>query len=198
MAITTYLFDLDGTLIDTAIYGLVYEPIMLRLEKLFSFSRSELEEKIVLRGLVKTPCGRFDTGDVCREFGCLEMYYEELEKVIGVNSVLHDTVLSVFEMLKKRGVKIGIVSNSMRRTILLYVDKYGLGQFVDFVFSRDDAGCKKKSDTYWTTLIEKFKLNSAECVMVGDDVVQDIEMAAKFGFKTLHVTDASVLPKVLF
>ena len=83
----------------------------------------------------------------------------------------------------------------MHRTIQAYLTKYAL-KYVDFVFSSDDAKCRKDNDTYWSKLIKKYKLNPEECLMIGDDELEDIQIPAKLGFNTFLIKTPKDLEKV--
>ncbi len=178
-----YIFDLDDTLIETKIYAMIY-PAILQLIKTKGFD-VDLEAK--KHGIPKESHGRYDSGDLCKALSLLDEYYEILEKEIEVVDVLHKEVSTVFEKLGK----IGIASNSMQRTILAYLTKYKLTKYVKFVFSQDDAGCKKSDINYWKKLIEKENLNPEECTIIGDNPIDDGEIPSQLGFKTLIIKDFS-------
>lgn len=196
MSISTYLFDLDDTLIDTKIYAEIYSPILFLIKKRLNITALELDLKAKKLGLKKNKYGRWDTGDLCRGLGLLKMYYTVLGKQINILWPLHDKVADIFKEIKKRKKKIGIVSNSMRKTILVYLTKYSLSKQVDFIFSQDDAGCLKNDITYWTKLIARKKLVPSKCLMIGDDPLEDILIPHKLGFNTLKINKSSDLRKV--
>ncbi|MBU1974426.1 MAG: HAD family hydrolase, partial [Nanoarchaeota archaeon] len=108
---------------------------------------------------------------------------------------LHDNIVNIFKKLKKDNKIIGIVSNSMRRTIKLYFDKYEIN--VDFIFSKDDADCQKYKDEYWQVLIKKHHLNPKECLVIGDHQHDDVTMPKKFGFKTMLIKNPHELKNIL-
>lgn len=197
MPITTYLFDFDDTIISTKIYAEIYNPILRMIKNKYKWTDTQLNQKTKALGLTKNKFGRWDTGDLCRELGLLEEYYQLLERHIKVTPSLHNTVINTFKKLKMKKKKIGIVSNSMMRTITAYLNKYKLHPYIDFVFSRDAAGCKKQEDKYWTTLIQKHKLKPKECLVIGDDVEQDKIMPEKLGFKTFLIQKPQDLKKAL-
>ena len=195
MTIKTYLFDFDDTIINTKIYAEMYEPVLKMIKKKLNFK--DINAKAEELGLTKNKFGRWDTGDLCRELGVLEMYYQILEKHIKVVPVLHDTIITVFKKIKKQNKTIGIISNSMIRTITAYLNKYKLHEYLDFVFSSDDTESKKKEEIYWQKLIKKHKLKPKECLVIGDDPIQDEEVPNKFGFNTFIINDAKDLGKVI-
>ncbi len=147
MSITTYLFDFDDTLISTKIYAEIYEPILLMIRKKLKLTSEEIDEKAIEWGFKKKKFDRWDTGDLCWELGLIEEYYDILGKHIDVIPVLHDTVIELFKTIKSKKKKIGIVSNSMQRTIKLYLEKYDLLKYVNFVFLRMTPVAEKMMNT---------------------------------------------------
>ncbi len=192
----TYLFDLDDTIIDTKIYAQLCPKILFMIKSKKKLTGTDLDATAASYGLKKNKFGRWDTGDLCRELGLLEEYYQELEKLIEVLPVLHNAVEKIFKQVKAKKKTIGIVSNSMHRTIQLYLKKYGLSKYIDFIFSSDDAGYRKDKDIYWKKLIEKQILKPQECLMIGDDELEDIQIPARFGFNTFLIKSPGDLEKV--
>ncbi len=197
MGTNTYLFDFDDTLISTKIYAEIYEPILSMIKKKLKLTNKEIDEKAEELGLKKNRFGRWDTGDLCRELGLVKDYYQILGKHIDVIAVLHDTVIELFKNIKSDKKRIGIVSNSMQRTIQLYLQKYDLSRYIDFVFSQDDAGYRKSDDQFWKKLILKEKLIVKECLVIGDNPVEDVEIPKKLGFKTRLIEDKEDLAKIV-
>ncbi len=197
MSITTYLFDFDDTLISTKIYAEIYEPILEMIQKKLKLTREEIDGKAEGLEFKKNKFGWWDSGDLCRELGLVEGYYDVLEKHIDVVPVLHDTVIKLFKKIKSDQKRIGIVSNSMQRTIRLYLQKYDLLQYIDFVFSQDDAGCRKNDELFWKKIILKEKLIAGDCLMIGDNPIDDIEVPQRLGFKTRLIKDKKDLTEIV-
>lgn len=197
MAVTTYLFDLDDTLIDTKIYAEIYLPVLKMVGEKSNLSRKQIEKKAKELGLKKNKFGRWDTGDLCAGLGLLNEYYEILEKKVEVLPVLHQEIISLFAELKKEKRKIGIVSNSMKKTIKLYLKKYGLEHFINFIFSQDDAHCRKNKISYWKGLIKEHHLKPEECLVVGDNSFEDGEMPQRLGFSAFLISSPNDLNNVL-
>jgi len=197
MPITTYLFDLDDTLIDTSVYVRIYPYILSKIKSEFKLTDKLLDEEMQLSGLKKNKYGHWDTGDICRALGLLDFYYQELEKAIAVNTWINKDVLELFVSLKKKGKRIGIVSNSMSRTIYTYLHKYKLSEQVDFIVSAVELNQRKSEDFFWSGLINTHKLNPKECVMVGDDLQEDVNIPRKFGFNTFHLVRAEDLKRIV-
>lgn len=185
VVITTYLFDLDDTIIDSTIYARIYPQIISLIKFRFDLTSNDLDHKAQELGLKKNKFSRWDTGELCKKLGLLKEYYAILEEQIKVSPVLHNMVMTVFTNIKSRKKKIAVVSNSMTRTIQLYIKRYKLNNYLDFVFSYDDAQSNKKNnEKYWVILIQKHKLIPKECLVVGDDSEQDRNVPRKLGFQT--------------
>ncbi len=194
---TTYLFDLDDTLITNKIYATIYPAIKVLIQKKFSLNEKQFEEKAKSLGLKKNKYERFDSGDLCVKLGLTEEYYQILKEHIKIISVLKEGVHEVFDKLKREKKRIGIVSNSFQRTIKLYLEKYHLQHFVNLIFSAEDAGCKKDKEEFWKALIKKEKLNPKDCVVIGDHEVEDKEVPEKFGFRTFLIENEDDLKRVV-
>lgn len=191
-----YLFDLDDTIIDSSIYHTLYEPVMKRIEKELGLARQDITKKLDSLKIRKNKIGNHDTGDACKKLGLLDMYYEELEKHIKIHNPLREEVKSLFERLKTDKKHIAIASDSMKRTINLYLNKYKLSDYIDFVFSAEDAGCKKDDEKYWEIIIEKHNLKPQECIMIGDNELEDILVPKRFGFHTFLIKGKEDLKKI--
>ncbi|MFA6462247.1 MAG: HAD family hydrolase [Candidatus Woesearchaeota archaeon] len=196
MAITTYLFDLDDTLIDAQIYAKIYPFIISGIKSKFKLTDKLLDEEMQQLGLKKNKYNRWDTGDICRALGMLDFYYQELEKAIQVNSWVNLDAQALFSTLKQRGKKIGIVSNSMSRTIYAYLHKYGLSEMVDFIVSAVELNKRKSDEVFWRDLISSHKLIPKETVVIGDDLQEDVNLPKKFGFQTFHMVRAEDLKRI--
>src|SRR3989338_9191774 len=106
MPLTTYLFDLDDTLIDSRIYAELYKPILNKVKTRLNITYKELDAKARELGIRKNSNGRYDTGDLCREMGLIELYYTLLERKIKATQVLRKRVLGVFKELRKNDKRI--------------------------------------------------------------------------------------------
>lgn len=197
MPLKYYLFDLDDTIIDTKIYAEMYSPVLDMISSKKKMTLEKIDAKAASFGLQKNKFDRWDSGELCKHLGLLEEYYSILEMHIKVMPELNENVFKVFKRIKSKGGKIGIVSNSMERTIKAYIQKYALGEYLDLVFSWDEANCKKRQVEYWESLAKKRKIKPSECLVIGDDPEQDVEVPAKAGFHTLLVKSPKDFAKIL-
>lgn len=177
------LFDLDGTLIDEKVYAQIYPKIIKLVRQ--KLRGKDFEQFCHAHRLRKNRYGRYDSGDICRKAGLLKEYYQILENEIKRSSVVRSKGMVLLRKLRKQGYAIGIVSNSMKRTIRLYVNAYSLKP--DFIFSSENAGCRKDNPLFWKRLAKAQKLNPQECLVIGDDPVEDGVVPGKLGFRTRWV-----------
>ncbi|MFT4305142.1 MAG: HAD family hydrolase [Candidatus Woesearchaeota archaeon] len=153
-----YLFDWDGTLLDPSIY----DAIRPKLQTYSKFSG--------------------DSGIHFNSINQLDVYYDVLKKEASSKDYLIKEMKDLLIKLKKEGNVVGIVTNSYRKTIELYLDVYQLK--VDFIFACDDANATKQDEIFWQKLIKKHNLNPKQCLMMGDDYEMDHLIPKKFGFNT--------------
>jgi len=168
--ITTYLFDWDNTLFSTDIYKETYPSIITAIKQKHNITEKEINIKAELEGLRKEE--RWDSGELSKLFDNMEEYYDILKSNVSTNYLIDD-IVSKFKSLKEKGFKIGIVTNSFRKTINLYLETYKLQP--DFIFTQDDAGTTKDDPKFWEELIKKEKLNPKECTVMGDSEV-DVQL----------------------
>ncbi len=183
MTITTYLFDLDGTIINHSIYARIYPKVLKMIQNKKNLTFSQINKKAQQLGLKKTHC-RYDSGDLCQKLGLTKEYYQILENNINFSQPNK----KIIHLIKRRSLKhqVGIVSNSMKRTIHLYLNHHHLK--VNFIFSAEDAGYKKNNFNYWKKLIKKHKLNPKESVVIGDHILEDHLVPKKLNFQTKLVS----------
>lgn len=151
-----YLFDWDNTLFDPSIYSVI-KP------KLLGYGKCE-----------------GDSGNYFSSIDKLDIYYKVLKKEALSKNYMFIGAKEKLKELKDKGFIIGIVTNSYKKTIELYLEIYNIK--VDFVYGCDDANATKEDDIYWQNLIEKHDLNPKDCLMMGDDYELDYLMPKKFGF----------------
>lgn len=185
-----YLFDFDDTLIDTKIYAEMYPEIMQAIQKKYP-TINEIAKK---NNVTINKFGRYDSGELAKKLDMLDTYYEILGKHIDTMPVLKKNVIETLKKLK--GNRIGIVSNSMKRTINTYLQKYNIEKYFDFIYSVDDSSCKKNDINYWQGLIKKYKINPNDCIIIGDNEIDDKLIPNKLGFNTFIIKDISDFKKI--
>jgi len=105
---------------------------------------------------------------------------EKLE-LEGVESseLIHNS-RETLKMLRDLGIKIGIVTSTSKLSVIKTLEKFGLMDYVDAIFSRDSLGRPKPSPDLVLTCLEALKCDPEHAFMVGDDL-KDIQAARNAG-----------------
>lgn len=171
-----YLFDWDGTLMSTEIYNNIYVKIISYITKKYKLDK-KFKNKIKLNENKK-----FDTGELCRELKEEKYYYEVLLEELNNQNYLFEETIPTLKFLKNEGHKIGIITNSFRKTIDTIIKHYNLSSYIDFIFSSDVANAKKSDKVFWIKLIKEHNLNPKDCFVEGDNVEEDFNIPISYGF----------------
>lgn len=181
MKITTLLFDLDGTLINTN--ELIIASFMHTLEK---FYPGKYKREHVIPFMGPTLTESFSTVDAnrvneliteYRRFN-VEMHDEFVEE--------YETVYETIETLHEKGYKIGIVTTKARNVVEMGLSFSRLKQFFDVVVTIDDVQNAKPHPEPIQLALEKLEASPEETIMVGDNY-HDIEGGKNAGTKTAGV-----------
>ncbi len=102
--------------------------------------------------------------------------------IVGANEVLYE--------LKRRGLRIGVVTRSCREYALKTLKNHGLMRFVDAIVARDDSS-RPKPDPQQVYYISKLlRVDLRELLMVGDHII-DAACAKEAGVKFIGVLSGS-------
>ena len=179
--ITTLLFDLDGTLIDTN--ELIIASFLHTLEHYYpnQYTREDVFE-FIGPSLVET----FSKLDIERAKEMIEHYREH-------NHLHHDLLVQEYEgvyetirTLKERGYKVGIVTTKMRKAVERGLIKGRLDSFFDVVVTFDDVKKTKPDPEPIELALELIGSSADETIMVGDNS-HDILAGKQAGTKTAGV-----------
>jgi HAD superfamily hydrolase (TIGR01549 family) len=192
---STILFDFDNTIIDTTIYANMYPAVLHNIFANTQLTEDTLDFYASEPDIFKNESGRYDSSELCAKLDCLDAYYAILFEHIEVVDSLHPQVKPLLAYLNQKQKTIGIVTNSMRRTLKLYLEKYNLHDFA-FLYTRDEAGCKKKSPQYWGTLIQLHNIEPQNTLIVGDSEFDDKLCPGKFGFTSFIIQSPNDLRKL--
>ncbi len=174
------IFDLWGTLVDNG----VYSP----LRQSYKISRTDIEFSDFVVKLEQTiMTKKFETLREAIEVLCdeLDVYPRDVvvEKLIGVwnsNAIMarpYAETMKVLESLRKRGIKLALVSNSINITTEQVLEKFDLKKYFDVMGLSYELGVLKTSPKMYDHIIKDFKLGRHEVLMVGDSMQTDVSGA---------------------
>lgn len=181
--ITTVLFDLDGTLVDTA-PDLGY-ALNLQLERHGKPMLSDATIRPVAshgsRGLIGLG---FGVTPADANFLALRDEYLALYDMVFTRSPkLFDGMEDVLKSLEKQELKWGIVTNKPRRFTQPLLESMGLLARAACVVSGDDAAKPKPSPETLFLACKEAQVKPEYCIYIGD-AARDIEAGRAAGMKT--------------
>lgn len=99
---------------------------------------------------------------------------------------LYPEVVEVLEMLKSKGIKMGIVTHLPTFAISQHLDVFGVKDFFDSVVAFEDTDEHKPSAKPLLIALSKLNIEPSDSVFVGD-MIQDILTGKRAGVKTVAV-----------
>ena len=97
-------------------------------------------------------------------------------------------VETVLQKLKILGYQLAIISNMSAEIQFKKLHKLNLDNFFDAVITSEEAGQEKPHPHIYFHAIDRLKVNPKNCIMVGDDFKNDIEVAKFVGMHPILVT----------
>ncbi|WP_024930014.1 HAD family hydrolase [Methylophilus sp. OH31] len=178
------LFDLDGTLVDTA-PDLGYALNLQRERHGLAF----LPETTIRpyashgsRGLLEIGFGLLPTD---AHFEAMRTEYLDLyTQVMTRQPVLFDGMAEALQAIEQRGLRWGIVTNKPRRFTMPMVAHMGLDVRAGAVISGDDAPQPKPSPQTLLLACERMNIDPQTVLYIGD-AERDIQAGQAAGMKTL-------------
>jgi putative hydrolase of the HAD superfamily len=186
------LFDVDNTLIDfyrfkeescnAAIDAMINAGLRLNKTRAKKdiyaiFQKKGLEyPKIFDDFLMKTE-GRVDYRKLAR---AIIAYRNRRQRFIKPYTGVETTLAK----LKKKGLKIGILSDAPRLKAWMRLCTMGIEDYFDFVVTFDDTGQRKPHPKPFAQALGQMKLRPEEILMVGDNSKRDIDGGRKLGMHT--------------
>jgi pyrophosphatase PpaX len=181
--ITTVLFDLDGTIVDTN--ELIVQSFLHCLE---GVTPAPMTRELIIphmgRPLVEQMVyftGKEDVTDVIAKYRTFNLSkHDEL-----VTEFPH--VRSVMAELKAKNVKIGIVTSKIRKTTLMGLKLAGLDSYISSIVTVEDVQKPKPDPEGIFRALKELESRPEEAIMVGDSHF-DIEAAKNAGVGSVGVS----------
>ncbi|STZ07674.1 Phosphoglycolate phosphatase [Moraxella caprae] len=192
------LFDLDGTLIDTA-------PDFIRIIKLMCAKHNHpcpadtaIREQVSAgaRAMVRLMFGDelmnvADTDE--RMLAYRQEFLDLYEQDICVDSRLFDGLDSLLDTLESKGVAWGIVTNKPRYLAEQLLDKLDLAKCCAVLVCPDDVANTKPDPEPMFLACKKLNIDPKNCIYVGDHI-RDIQAGRASGMMTVAVGFGYIVP----
>ncbi len=191
MSIKAILFDFDDTLGDRETY--THRTYCGKIDEIMPDAEPWFRESVIQQCLI------YDQhGDVPKEY-VRDMILEQFGIDLGedfrlywrahqpLNVVLYEDAIGTIAELKKRGYKIGILTNGESQSQRNKVESTGLMEWIDaLTISGDTETRKPEPEIFWMTA-EKLGLKPEECAFVGDMFRNDIYGAWRAGMMPVWI-----------
>lgn len=179
-----YVFDLDGTLVDSLNglkmcyrraldeLGLEYDP-----KDVSGFTTESL----------RSTYDRFDTPDVSyEEFE--KLIYREYGKTLDPNSLPYPDTFPALRELKSRGASMCIATKSLHGRARNVLEMHGLIDCFDHIIGYDDVEVQKPDPECLELCISRYDgIGKEDVVFVGDSDI-DVIAAESFGVDSVYIT----------
>ncbi|MBO5281950.1 MAG: HAD family hydrolase [Lachnospiraceae bacterium] len=107
---------------------------------------------------------------------------------------VYDGVEETLARLRSRGKGVYLLSNAQSDFTRPELELMGLAEAFDGILISSEEGCKKPSAAFFRRLLERYHLDPAGCLMVGNDEISDIGGAAGVGMDSLYLHTAISSP----
>lgn len=178
------LFDLDGTLADTA-PDLVAAVNKMRRDRgleLVAVERLRPLASAGARGLIG---GAFDIGPEHRDYAPMrEEFLANYEADLCIDTTLFPGIAQLLDALDERGIRWGIVTNKVGRLTMPLVEQLGLAARARCVVSGDTTPHSKPHPAPLLHAAEALALPPGKIVYVGDDL-RDVQAGFAAGMATV-------------
>ncbi len=200
--VKAFIFDMDGTVIDTEKYYLRCWPKALAH---FGYDVS-FEDILSLRSLGRPFAPerlKEITGDPDCDYWAVRDYrrglVEECVKQEGID--VKPGAVTLFEELKRRGIARAIATATDEDRTARFLEKVGLSGMFDKIICASMVERGKPAPDIYKLAVERLGLKPEECVAV-EDAPNGVKSAYDAGLKVIMVPDASEpdeeLSKLLF
>ena len=187
------IFDLDGTLIDSA------PDLAMALNRMLeSLGRKGFDE-VTIRGwigngattLVKRALsGQREVDDSIdnRVFEeALSIFFDFYEKNLAVHTITYPNVIRTLKILRNRNYRLVIITNKPFVFVAPILNSLGIMEFFEYFIGGDSLPEKKPSPQPLLHICDKFNISIDESVMIGDSK-NDILSANASHMQSIAVT----------
>ncbi|MEJ2267638.1 MAG: HAD family hydrolase [Nanoarchaeota archaeon] len=202
------LFDLDNTLYEyepvhkkavDAVYRIFSKKVKISKNKfieLYKMSNEEIKYELAGTASAHNRILYFQrivekTHNTIEPKIILQMY-SEYWKVFLDNMKLKKGVLETLKKLQKSKIKIALVTNLTTKIQLKKMQKLKIEKYVDYFVTSEESGGEKPNSIMFLLTLNKLNLLPSEVVMVGDNLVADIEGANSVGIDSIAITSKKI------
>jgi putative hydrolase of the HAD superfamily len=193
--IKAVLFDLDGTLLNRD--KSVQQFINTQYDRLNEFVKHIPKEKYVKRFIELDNRGYVWKDEVYQqlvsEFEIQGITWEELlqdyVREFKNYCMPFPNLIGVLEELRRRGFKLGIITNGREQFQIDNIKALGIEMYFDTIVVSEREGIKKPNPVIFKRALEKLKVSPKHSIFVGDHLENDVRAAQSVGMKAILKND---------
>ncbi len=171
MPITTVLFDLDGTLLDS--FALIMAAFRHACDTVLGYVPTEDALHAHWGEPLRTRFAYFAPDRVDELVAAYTPYYDVLQTQLAAP---FPGVPQMLQRLRRRGARLGVVTSKRRRAALRDLDVFHLAQYLDTVVVAEDVVSPKPAPDAVLEALRRLDAQRAQAWMVGDWIL-DIQAA---------------------
>lgn len=192
--IKTVLFDLDGTLIQTT--KIIIDTFKITFAKYFPHLQLTEEEYTNFLGHTLFMTFGYYTDSPEKVDEMVKFYREVSDEMIEKGLQSYPGARETIEYLKKKKVKVGVVTSKMRHVAQHHLSLVGLDDLIEGIIGYEDVKEHKPAPEPIEKALALFGAKKEQTVYVGDHE-NDIVAAKKAGILTCAVTYSERLGQML-
>jgi 2-phosphoglycolate phosphatase len=169
------LFDLDGTLIDSE-KDIAEAANYTRVHYGLAPVSDSTIATFVGNGVLVLLSKALETKDEARIQEAHEVFKTHYREHCADHTKVFPGIIELLEAFKKRGIKMGVVSNKPQEFTDAILEKLGLTGYFQVAFGPEATVNRKPHPEPLLTALTRMGVSPSEAVMIGDSVV-DIEAA---------------------
>ncbi len=173
-----YVFDLDGTLVDTKL------DIALAMQKVLGeagFEKPSLDQvEKAIGGGAKNAVSKLTGLEGEALLPLLEAFVKAYEEMCCDNTVVYASGEELLKKLKAQGAKLAVVTMKHRVPTQKILKHHGVTALLDVVLSFDDVEKRKPDPDSLLKLLERFDMTPQDALVIGDTVT-DMQYAHNAG-----------------
>jgi putative hydrolase of the HAD superfamily len=122
------------------------------------------------------------------------MEMKELEKLADDYTQIHETLWHLFDdveetlrNIKLKGIKLGIMTNGTSESQRGKLKRFNIEKYFDYIYIEGEIGYGKPDIKIYEYMLEEVKIAVGNIIMVGDNLVWDIEPPQRLGINTIWI-----------
>jgi phosphoglycolate phosphatase len=170
MPVKLVVYDLDGTLVDSASATVALLNQLRNELGLSSLPHDTFIPWLSLGGVkIMSNALELDSDQTAKEY--LEEFRRRLASLPSETMPLYPNVKESLQLLLASGIKIGICTNKANRLVHKIIKELRIADYFDVVIAGDDLPVSKPNPVHLLTCLKRLNVSIKDAIFVGDSTV---------------------------